>query len=319
MIGLSTALSPSGHSLIEPSVDAPSVCCIPYAVAASIAGSLVYFYLPESPVFLAGAGRLDEASHALEQMCRLDGRDPDESDSTCKLAVGVGKVLTLSERLGAMCSGCGGPAVPLLLSCTIWATNTSGLVMSQEYLPKTDIFFSAAVLGRWYGVACNLLKIAGEVVAYINATHFSRCVALGNTLLWFALWTTLFFLLIPLRDVGGIIVEATTQVAGAMIVYGNRIVLTVGYLMAVEAFPTMCSVTAGSIIIRMGGSDGRYMGMMSLWGWVSFGALPFCLAAQMALLAMPWYFMHDTARDTSLAPLPRKVPQYGSFGPKLGA
>jgi len=209
--------------------------------------------------------------------------------------------------------------LPLLLSCTIWTTKTSGLVINDLYLPQTEIFFSPAVLGRWYGAACNLLRIVGEVVAFINATRFSRCVALGNTLLWFALWITLFCLLVPLREVGGNVVEGIIQVAGAMLIYGNRVVLTVGYLVAVEAFPTMCSVTAGSIIIRMGGSDGSYMGMMSIWGWVSFGALPYCLAAQMVLLAMPWYLMRYKAYDTSFAALPRKVPQYGSICSKLDA
>lgn len=233
-----------------------SWCLLPAAVFSSIFFILAFRFLPESPVFLAGAGEYKQAREELDTMRRLSGAPEGTGDfalSAHGTTEGNGRTWSLRERLTALVGGGRRCRVLLLMSLVLMAVKKG--VYDAEAV-GSPVFFSESNLGHnEYTLGSAIVRVLGEGIAFCNAVYFSRNVALGNSLLIFIVITLLYVVFNPLRGVGGVaglFVESIAQCAGVGMVYGCRVVLTVGYQICLEFWPTMSAVSAASVVIGMG-------------------------------------------------------------------
>jgi len=246
VLGLLDALH---HNPITCSASGSRWCLLPAAIFSSVVFALAAALLPESPVFLAGAGRYEEAQEELDRMRQANGAAAGSGLLLVPAGCSTGRVWTLRERLQALVAGRRW-YVMLLMSGTLMVVK-KGIADAESVGPP--VFFSEEYLGDWYRMLSSILKIMCETFAFLNAAYFTRNVALGNSMLIFSLFTFVFVVFNPLRSGGGnFLVESLSQVAGAGLVYGCRLVLTVGYQICIEFWPTMSAVTSGSVVIFMG-------------------------------------------------------------------
>lgn len=235
---------------------------LPSAVFCSVFFGLSARLLPESPAFLAGAGRRGEAQEELDRMREVNGATVGSGEAVISADGCTGRTWSLRERLEALVTRRRGRAL-LLMILSLMAVK-KGTMDAEAAGPPA--FFSKESLGEWYETASGLIRICGEVFAFANATYFPRHVALASALGIYALTAFVFVVFNPLRanGGGGLFVAAVAEFAAAGLVYGCRIVLTVGYQICLEFWPTMSAVTAASVAIGAGYTKF----WLSAWPWM---------------------------------------------------
>mmetsp|Transcript_157749 Transcript_157749/g.278495 ORF Transcript_157749/g.278495 Transcript_157749/m.278495 type:complete len:489 (+) Transcript_157749:72-1538(+) len=282
----------------------PGLAALPAAVSNTILFPLLYLYLPESPVYLASVGRQKEAGEALHFIEKLSIGSEGYAGAMLPETTGSqerGTAWSVYERLRV---------VFLTQYCrTFWFLFVFFLLVKSddnELFPSGPPTFVAR-LGVWEIATIAAIRFVGEVFSVANATMFSRSVALGNAMvLYFA--PPFVWILADFFRPGNFVAEAIAQIATVFYLLKNRVVLTIGYQLAVESFPTPAAVTAGAFIIQ-GNHLHKYWGELETYLFGSY-AMP-VHELMVIVITVLSYSGLPLQSSKNAKPMPNEI--YGTF------